>query len=157
GGSDNHDAEKTPAAANEGVGRPTTVVHAAELSQAAVLDAIRQGHVFIDVWGTKDRLLEVEAKAGGASAQMGDALPAAAGTPVEAAVRGRGGRAGAVWGLAGDAPPPRLDHPALDGPEARETFRLVADGRPHWLRVDVRDAKGQLILIGNPIYLRPGR
>jgi hypothetical protein len=157
GGSDNHDAEKTPAAANEGVGRPVTVVHAAELSQAAVLDAIRQGHVFIDVWGTKDRLLEVEAKAGGGSVQMGDLLPAAAGTPVEVAVHVAGAPPGAVLSLAGDAPAPRLDHPALDGPEARQTLRLVADGRPHWLRVDVRDTKGQLILIGNPIYLRPGR
>jgi hypothetical protein len=62
---------------------------------------------------------------------------------------------GAVLSLAGDAPASRLEHPALDASEARQTFHLFADGRPHWLRVDVRDAKGQLILIGNPIYLRP--
>ena len=28
-------------------------------------------------------------------------------------------------------------------------------GRPRWLRVDVRDAGGRLVLLGNPIYLRP--
>jgi hypothetical protein len=157
GGSDNHDAEKTPATAKEGVGRPITVVHAADLSQTAVLSAIRQGHVFIDVWGTKDRLLEVEAQAGAARAEMGDELPAAAGATVEVAVHVAGAPPGAVLSVAADASPPRLDHPALDGPEARQAFRMVADGKPHWLRVDVRDAKGQLILIGNPIYLRAGR
>ena len=34
-------------------------------------------------------------------------------------------------------------------------FDLIADGRPRWLRVDVRDGAGKLVLIGNPIYLRP--
>jgi hypothetical protein len=156
GGSDNHDADKQPAVAREGIGRPTTVVHAAELSQAAVLDAIRQGHAFVDVWGVRDRLLEVEAQAGAARAEMGDALPAAAGTAVEVFAHVAGAPPGAVLSLAGDAAPlARLADPALGGPEARKRFSLTADGKAHWLRVDVRDAKGQLMLIGNPIYLRP--
>lgn len=158
GGSDNHDAEKSPASSREGIGRPATVVHAAELSQAAVLDAIRRGHVFVDVWGSRDRLLEVVAQAGDARAEMGDVLPAAAGAVVEVAVQVAGAPAGARLSLAGDAVPlARLADPALSAPEARKTFQLTADGKSRWLRVDVRDAKGQLILIGNPIYLRPRR
>src|SRR5262249_44290037 len=66
GGSDNHDAD-----ASDGIGTPTTVVYAAELSQPAILDGIKAGHVFIDVEGTKDRLLEI--KSGGA--MMGDQVP----------------------------------------------------------------------------------
>ncbi|WP_020653746.1 hypothetical protein [Massilia niastensis] len=30
-----------------------------------------------------------------------------------------------------------------------------SDGARHWLRADVRDAAGKLILLGNPIYLDP--
>jgi hypothetical protein len=52
GGSDNHDVD-IPPDARSAVGRPTTVIHAQELSEHAILDAIRAGHVFIDVEGTK--------------------------------------------------------------------------------------------------------
>jgi len=34
-------------------------------------------------------------------------------------------------------------------------FSWPSDGKRHWLRVDVRDAAGKLILLGNPIYLNP--
>ena len=35
------------------------------------------------------------------------------------------------------------------------TFDLTADGKAGWLRVDVLGGDGKLILLGNPIYLRP--
>ena len=40
--------------------------------------------------------------------------------------------------------------------EAREgavKFDLVGDGAAHWVRVNVRDSDGRLLMIGNPIYL----
>ena len=155
GGSDNHDATAPPDRASA-IGVPTTVVHARELSQVAVLEAIRAGHVFVDVWGTKDRLLEVEARSGEARAEMGDVLPVAAGARVEVEVRVAGAPPGAKLSLAGDGA-------ALAGPfevllgatEARRVFALEADGKAHWLRIDVRSADGKLILLGNPLYLRP--
>jgi hypothetical protein len=155
GGSDNHDA---PAAAGKvsTLGLPATVVHAPELSQVAILTAIRQGHVFVDVWGTQDRLLEVEARAGDRRAEMGDLLPAAAGTKVRVEAHVAGAPEGAVLSLAGDGA--RLAvafDPKLGAAEARRAFELTADGQAHWLRVDVRDAKGKLLILGNPIYLRP--
>jgi hypothetical protein len=33
-------------------------------------------------------------------------------------------------------------------------FEWRADGKRHWIRVDVRDEAGHLALLGNPIYLR---
>jgi hypothetical protein len=154
GGSDNHNAGLAPGAG--GVGTPATVVHARELSQAAVLDAIRAGHVFVDLWGVKGRRLQVEARAAGRMAEMGDILPAPAGTQVSVAVDVAGAPEGAVLSLAGDgAKLATLADPQLGAADARKVFELTADGRPHWLRVDVRDAKGQLLVIGNPIYLRP--
>lgn len=157
GGSDNHEATLAPDRPSA-VGLPTTVVHAPELSQPAILEAIRQGHVFVDVWGTKDRLLEVEARAGAGRAEMGDVIEVAANRPVEVSVHVAGVPAASVLSLAGDAAPAvRLANPALPGAEFRQTFTFVADGGSHWLRIDVRDSSGRLILIGNPIYLRPPR
>jgi hypothetical protein len=156
GGSDNHDASRSPAEANEGVGRPATVVHAAQLSQAAILEGLRDGHVFIDVWGVKGRLLQVEARAGDRTARMGDLLPLAAGRQVEVTVEVTGVPEGATLSLAGDgAKLARLGDARLTAPDGRRTFELTADGRAHWLRVDVRNAQGLLLMIGNPIYLRP--
>ena len=155
GGSDNHDATLDPAKA-PAVGMPTTVVHAVEKSQAAILAAIRAGHVFIDVSGSRDRLIEVTGEVGGASAEMGDVLVAPAGTTVRVSVHVRGG-AGARLSLAGSAAGlVRLEAPALAGDDETRAFELVSDGKPGWLRVDLRGADGRLILLTNPLYLRPG-
>ena len=90
GGSDNHDADIT-ADARSAIGRPTTVIHAQELSERGILDAIRAGHVFIDVEGTKDRILEFEAavqtKTGATNALMGDSISAPAGETIHFTVR----------------------------------------------------------------------
>jgi hypothetical protein len=33
-------------------------------------------------------------------------------------------------------------------------FPWRADGKRHWIRLDVRDGEAHLALIGNPVYLR---
>ena len=63
-------------------GTPTTVVHAAELTQAAILDGIRAGHVFVDVAGSGSGMLDVRASHGAKEAMMGDSLAAPAGAAV---------------------------------------------------------------------------
>ncbi len=154
GGSDNHDPTLDPAKA-PAIGVPTTVVRAGELSQAAILQAIAAGHVFIDVAGTRARLLEVAAVSGSERAQMGDELHAPAGAKVEVSVHVAGvpgGRIVIAGDAAGLARPGELGVASADQSLA---FDLIADGRPRWLRVDVRDGAGKLVLIGNPIYLRP--
>ncbi len=152
GGSDNHDATfdpRLPAA----VGRPTTVVHATELSQPAVLAAIRAGHVFVDIEGTRDRVVEITATMGGASAGMGDPLPAPAQAPVSLSVHVLHAKGGLVR-LAGDGAK-LADHAeaALAGDDATASFRLISDGARHWIRADVRGPDGNLWLLGNPVYL----
>lgn len=154
GGSDNHDATLDPAKA-PAIGVPTTVVRAPELSQAAILKAIGQGHVFLDVAGTRDRILEVRASANGATAQMGDVLPAPAGTKVRVEVRVAGVAGGSI-SLAGDgAKLATLADPKLTAADQTVVFELTADGARRWLRVDVRSLQGKLVLLGNPIYLTP--
>ena len=155
GGSDNHDATLAPDKPSA-VGLPTTGVHATELSQPAILEAIRRGHVFVDVWGTKDRVLEVWAASQAGEVEMGDELPAAQGERVRFTVHVGGAPSGSHLSLAGDAAK-LVGFIAGEGADenSHSQFDLTADGKAHWLRVDVRDAHGRLILIGNPIYLRP--
>ena len=157
GGSDNHQAD-LPTDSAAAVGRPTTVVHASELSQAAILTAIRKGHVFVDVWGSADRNLEVIAQAGTQQAEMGDSLLVHRGARVSITVRVKGVPAGARISLAGDAVAfAKLTDTDLTAQKPSVSFEVLADDRPRWLRVDVRGPDHTLLLLGNPIYLRPLR
>jgi len=130
GGSDNHDASLSGL---RGVGTPTTVVWAENLSQDAILDGIRKGRVFVDVQGTRDRLLEVKAQGGRLSVHVAKA-------------------AGAKLAFAGPGAAGLADDAALGEDETR-TFDLA--DRKGWLRVDVRGPDGKLWLLGNPVYLAP--
>ena len=95
------------------------------------------------------------AVSGSGRAQMGDELHAPAGAKVEVSVHVAGVPGGRI-AIAGDAVglvrPGELN---LTSDDQTLAFDLIADGRPRWLRVDVRDGAGKLVLIGNPIYLRP--
>lgn len=154
GGSDNHDAPATEARPGSStIGRPTTVVHADALSMPAILDGIRAGHVFVDVEGSDDRLLQLDAAEGDKRASMGDSLVAPPGAVVHFALHAAhvaGGRAVAVL----DGKPLPLDGDGrLVGDDARLAFAWTSDGRPHWLRVDIHGADGAPWIYGNPIYL----
>jgi hypothetical protein len=153
GGSDNHKPDADPAKASA-VGAPTTVVWAENLSERAILDAIRAGRVFVDVEGTRDRVLELTATTAKAKAVMGQALAAPPGAEVHVTAR--------VCGLAGARLDVILDgehgtalaDAVVDGDDAALGFSLAGDGRRHWLRVDVRSGDGaRALIIGNPIYL----
>ena len=151
GGSDNHDADYQPAV-RSAVGHPTTVVYAQNLSERAILDGIRAGHVFVDIEGTADRGMEFTAEAGEQKAAMGDNLRVSSGEHVRLHLK--------LVSLP-EAHPEML----VDGeikslqedsstPESSEhTFDYVSDGQRHWIRVNVRAADGKLLLLGNPVYL----
>jgi hypothetical protein len=146
GGSDDHHSGSR-------IGNPTTAVHAAELSQTAILDGIRAGHVFVDVAGSPDRLLELEADSGGAHAMMGDALAAPAGAAVRFKVR-VAQAAGSTISLVLDGGTANLlAARKVDGADVTRSFDWTSDGKRHWLRAEVRDANGRLLLLGNPVYL----
>lgn len=144
GGSDNHDPTLPP---ERGVGRPTTVVHARALSQDAILEAIRAGHVFVDVLGTPDRLLEVTAQAGAKTAEMGERLEGADGATLTLHVANA---AGGRLAFAGPAAPKADPGAPLAADDTRQVS--VPAGAKGWLRVDVRGPDGALWLLGNPIW-----
>ncbi len=152
GGSDNHkpDASATKPSA---VGAPTTVVFAHNLSERAILDAIRAGRVFIDVEGSGDRLLDLTAAIGDRKAGMGETFVAANGDLIgfHASLQNLpGGRIEVI------ADGQILAEAAEVAPGARDAvldFPWTSDGARHWLRLNARDAEGRLVLIGNPIYV----
>ena len=151
-GSDNHNADLPPQA-RSAVGHPTTVVYAPELSERAILEGIRAGHVFIDGEGTKDRLIEFTGRAGGRSASMGDVLQAGAGEKVQFAVK-TVALAGAHIEVIQDGRLTDLSDvsPIKSADETRE-FTYQSDGAKHWIRVNVRSETGALLILGNPVYL----
>lgn len=142
GGSDNHDAGLPP---ERGVGRPTTVVHADNLSQDAILDGIRKGHVFVDAQGTRDRMLDVRFEAAQLAFEMGDRAPGSGGRLTVRVRRAAGGHIA----FAGPAAPQVKSAPLTDD----DTVTVeIPQGTGAWLRVDVVGPDGALWLLGNPIY-----
>jgi len=151
GGSDNHDAD-IPVDARSAIGRPTTVIHAQELSEHAILDAIRAGHVFIDVEGTKDRVLEFEAKTASNTASMGDSIHAPAGETIHFTVK-MIALQGAYSEIIQDGQSAPLLNKSPDNAGETRGFDYPSDGKRHWFRVNVRSSEGSLLVVGNPIYL----
>lgn len=149
GGSDNHDAD-LPAEIPSAIGRPATVIWADGLSQPALLHGIRAGRVFIDLDGDPQRGLEFHAEAEGRRAEMGGDLIAPGTARFSVQVRGAAGgrveivREGRVVDVA---------LPSLDADDATRSFSVDVGGAKTWVRVNVRDQAGRLILVGNPVHL----
>jgi hypothetical protein len=154
-GSDNHQPDQKEMTYTGSVGRPSTVVYAKSLSQIDVLEAIRQGHVFIDNTGSKDKLLEMHAQTDkGPAVMMGDSLKAPAGAEIQFKTRVRNAQGAHLeWWLDGQ-PLEMGNQDNLKSDQVIET-RWKTDGKAHWIRVDVREAGGKLVLLGNPIYISP--
>lgn len=144
GGSDNHDPDRSGPG---GIGSPVTVVHAADLSQAAILDGIRAGRVFValDPAATPLRL-DFRVVAGAESAMMGGAL----------VVR----RRQRLIVVPDVAAPAGASLALLDGTRQIETVPAgtalsplhLAPG-PHALRLTLRSAGGALLALGNAVRI----
>jgi hypothetical protein len=145
GGSDNHEAVY-PAMVRSAVGHPATVVYADELSERAILDGVRAGHVFVDLEGSSDRGIEFSAKTGTETATMGDNLKAPEGQTVHFTLK--------MLNLQGSYPEIVHDEPkTLTFGEDMTSFDYRSDGKRHWFRVNVRATDGRVLILGNPIYV----
>lgn len=156
GGSDNHDAGK-PLDHVGAIGSPTTVIHMPNLSVKGMIEGIRAGRVFIDVEGTRDRHLDMTARAKGGDVPMGGTLRLGSGKTADFTVNVKGIGAGRMVVIVDGREEKRLGRQfaATDNATASLPFQWKDDGKRHWLRVDVRAADGRLLLVGNPIYIEP--
>lgn len=153
GGSDSHDGSDAPRDAFAGrIGSPTTVVHARDLSMEGILDGIRAGHVFVDAEGTRDRSLDVVATTGSKTAGMGDALAVPRGSSAHVVVR-TAALDGQHLHVFDDGKPVDLAGHDVIPANGEVAFDWTSDGKPHWLRADVRSPEGKLLILGNPVYL----
>lgn len=151
-GSDNHDPD-TGLEASSSVGYPTTVIHAESLSQPDLLEGVRRGRVFIDVEGTSHRLLEFSAVSGDLLAQAGAVLPLDPTGSVEIEVGVTGVTQPQVI-LIRDGKRVQTTPPLDSGSDASvATFELTGITRRSWIRVEVTDAVGRVLLLSNPLYL----
>lgn len=147
GGSDTHRPEQGT------IGHPTTVVHAQELSVHGILDAIRAGHVCIDLTASHDKAIDVQASDGAARAAMGERLAAARNDHVTLTAHVTGSSGSALhWLLDGKIVSTLLQR-SLSGDSADKTATWTSDGQRHWVRAEVRTADGTLQLLGNPIFV----
>ncbi len=154
GGSDNHHAA-WPITHSDSIGLPTTVVYAGNLSVAAILDGIRSGHVFIDLTGSRDRMLEMTAVAPGSSAtvSMGDNVSMTSGATLSLTVHVAGCSGWTLRMLDNGEQDPALPSHTLTQPDETLHFSWPADGQRRWLLPQVVDAAGALEMLGNPIYV----
>lgn len=153
GGSDNHRPMR-PLDQPGSIGYPTTVVYARELSTPAILDGIRSGRVFIDLTGSHDRFLDLHAQSGTSTAEMGGDLHAPGGEEISLDVH-VAGCAGATVRLIRDGKETADMPPQSANGDRKQTFawQLKSDGQRHWILAEVRSSSGQLLLLGNPIYI----
>ena len=97
GGSDDHSAPADPAPRDAQVGTPCTRVFADELSEAAILEAVRAGRVVVQLRGPDDPMVELTAETdAGEAGMIGDTLRGAEVT-LTARVTGGDGLALALW------------------------------------------------------------
>src|ERR1700742_1824156 len=87
GGSDNHNATISPGDVGA-IGWPVTAIEGDELSVPAMLKGIRGGRTFIDLTGSRDKMLDFEAEAHGAAAKMGGAIQIPDGEVVSLRIHG---------------------------------------------------------------------
>ena len=148
GGSDNHNAD-IPADTSGAVGAPATVVYAADLSERAIVDGIKAGHVFIQIRpGDPNRRVELAA----GQAMMGDHFDLAKDEARSVALHIAGVEGGRLEILSDGVPvPDEITEVPLSSDDHR-FFTWRGDGKHHWLAVLVRDKDGQAVLLSNPLY-----
>jgi len=149
-GSDSHDPSALPER-QVPVGRPRTVVRAAQLSQRAIFDAVRAGQVFVDVDGTSTRLIDLRLVAASGQAAMGDSVSVSRGSRFSAVIDTQDLLGQRLVVIVSDSVAGRVTY-EKEITEPRIEIPLSATGCERWLRADVRDQTGRLLMVTNPVY-----
>ncbi|OYY64293.1 CehA/McbA family metallohydrolase [Sphingomonas sp. 28-62-11] len=148
GGSDNHDALQAP---NElgSIGRPTTVVRAEGLNQAAILAGIRSGRVFVDMEGRPGSMLDLRVAGGGSEAVMGGRLIAAPNVRITARMTVKASPGSRIELLGDDT------LIASANVDADQDVELLVDRRerPLVVRAIVRAPGGAIHLLSNAVIV----
>ena len=152
GGSDNHHAD-WPQEKPGSIGYPTTVVYAQNLTVAGILEGIRSGRVFLDLTGSRDRLLDMRAQSGSSIAAMGSQLEARDGETISVEVHVVACQGASVRFLVDGEESGALLPQSITTADQALHAQWQSDGKRHWLRIEIRDSEDRLLLLGNPVYV----
>jgi hypothetical protein len=152
GGSDSHNATNPPGAPGS-IGWPTTAVEADDLSVSAILNAIRAGRTFVDLTASHNKVIDFEAESGGEIAHMGSTLHPVAGAPIHVQIRILACAGLLVHLLEDGADAASIAPTTVDNASTLVEATLTAGAGRHWLRVEVQDSKGTLVLASSPLYI----
>lgn len=133
GGDDHRSGEQLDN--NVGVGTPTTVVYADELSEKAILAGIKAGHVIIQRRGPNGPSILLTS----GKSLPGDNVVSRQGEAEFHVTVSNCERCKTVLYLDGK-------------PVSVEPLRLRLDGTRHWVRAELLDAAGEVAAMTNPIY-----
>ena len=151
GGSDSHDPD-APLERQFPVGTPTTVVYARDLSQIAILDGVRSGRVFVDLAGRPGTSVDLSATAGESSAVMGGRLQVAEDQEVHLTIAVSGVAGGRVELVSGTAGLSGLTDLSITTNEENIELSFKKSELKNWIRVNIRNLYGDIVLISNPIF-----
>ena len=150
GGSDDHTAGMNEGPTGSPVGSPTTLVLADDLSEAAIIDAVRHGRTIVQLRGPDDPRLDVTlATRTGAAAQIGDDVDGIAHVQLTIHVQAGDGTFARVW-RDGAQLDPQL---AITGDDATVAFADVPGAGEFRYRVELVDGGGSRIVITSHFYV----
>lgn len=159
GGSDNHDATDRTGAKQSPVGVPATVVHATDLSAKAIIAGVKSGNVYIDVGALPGMAMSMKSLSANPDADMGGTLTSYEGKRELLNLVIDNMPVGAKISLSTDGVVVE-DATSVKTPPGKPDFKFylidfrLSPGAAHgYIRAEVRDAAGKLLLLGNPIYV----
>lgn len=162
GGSDNHDATDGAGEKQAPIGKPATVVFVNELSTNGIIAAVKSGRVFIDLMGLPGVMLDMNAIGASQTVDMGGEIRLPQGkTAILTVWRVNTPAATNVTFVSANLE--FSNHkPAPQSSDRQDThgeiisIKLAPSATSGYVRAEVRDANGKLLLLGNPIYVRTG-
>ncbi|MEX0739287.1 MAG: CehA/McbA family metallohydrolase [Pseudohongiella sp.] len=153
-GSDNHSADLDAASGRlSALGQITTVIHAASLSQADLMQGIRQGRVFVDLEGSRDRVLDMTATSAEQTAIMGENLQVSSGDEIEINVNvEHAPDSSIILYRNGVAMTNAINYThANNSMTAQSVF--TSTGQREWFRTEVIDQQNNVLMLSNPVYI----
>ena len=145
GGSDDHRAGTDTGPTASPIGSPTTLVLADNLSEAAILDALRRGRTVLQLRGPDDPFVEMTI----GDAEIGDTLDGLAEVTVSAHVVGGDGTFVQLW-RDGE----KLDQQPIAGADTTVTFTDAPGEALRRYRLELINDLNQRIVITSHIYVQ---
>jgi hypothetical protein len=150
GGSDDHSAGRSTGITASAVGSPTTRVLADNLSEAAIIDAIRHGRTIVQLRGPDDPVVDVTMQtATGGMAEIGDQVDGIDHVKLAVHVTGGDGMRAQVWRNGVKLEP---QQPVVGG-DVTLAFEDIPGAGPFRYRVELIDDTNHRIVVTSHFYV----